>query len=195
MPKIKLLDKLNSRLNFQLRDLNTRVCHWVLQVKSQPLTVREKPAIVFSPVQDDETIDCGGIIALKRSQGIPVMVVFLTDEHYGRLAEWVKPEEIIHVCQQEAISALDNLSMEKSETDFLGHTDSFLGKLSSELRQPLIAHPVALLKFFSTRRSLCTLQQRLFPQIMRRLMNELAWRWRCFSFLAAQGRTPNPEFS
>jgi N-acetylglucosamine malate deacetylase 1 len=113
MAQMKLLRKLNSLVNFQLSDLNSRVFKGVLRVKSQPLTVRKKPAIVFSPGQDDETIDCGGMIALKRSQGIAVMVGFLTDEHYGRLAKWVKPEKNIQVSQQETISGVNNPEYEK----------------------------------------------------------------------------------
>ncbi len=44
---------------------------------SDPLPAR--PAIVFAPHQDDETLGCGGTIALKRRAGLPVWVVFLTD--------------------------------------------------------------------------------------------------------------------
>ncbi len=36
---------------------------------------------MFSPHQDDEAFGCGGMIALKSEQGIPVVVVFLTDGH------------------------------------------------------------------------------------------------------------------
>lgn len=147
MSKIPFIGKIRDKVNYKIRESNTRVFNWVLRVKSQPLTVSEKPAIVFSPHQDDETIGCGGMIALKRSQGIPVKVVFLTDGRYGR-PEWVKPEEIIHLRQQEAISALENLGIEQSEAHFLGHTDGSLAKLNSEERQQLIADLVALVTSF-----------------------------------------------
>ncbi|NMG06933.1 PIG-L family deacetylase [Brasilonema sp. UFV-L1] len=147
MSKIPLLGKLKYRVEYKVRDINSRVCNWVLRVKSKPLTVSEKPIMVFSPHQDDETIGCGGMIALKRSQGIPVTVIFLTDGRYGR-PEWVKPEEIIQVRQQEAISALKNLGIEKSAIHFLDHTDGSLAKLEGEQRQQLIAHLVGLLKSF-----------------------------------------------
>ncbi|MBP5974946.1 hypothetical protein HW132_19945 [Brasilonema sp. CT11] len=48
-------------------------------MKSKRRTISKKPAIVFSYYQY-ETIGCGGMIALKRSQARAVMVGFLTDE-------------------------------------------------------------------------------------------------------------------
>ena len=48
MPKIPLLEQLSFRVNFQVRELNSRVCHWILQVKSKPLTVSEKPATILT---------------------------------------------------------------------------------------------------------------------------------------------------
>ncbi|ARV57704.1 GlcNAc-PI de-N-acetylase [Nostocales cyanobacterium HT-58-2] len=147
MSKIPLPKKIRESIEWKIRDMNSRVCNWVLRVQSQPLKVSNKPAIVFAPHQDDETIGCGGMIALKRSQGIPVKVVFLTDGRYGR-PEWIKAEEIIQVRQQEALSALDNLGIEKSQTYFLGYTDGSLAQLTSEQRQQLIDYLVALLKSF-----------------------------------------------
>jgi len=39
----------------------------------------EKSAIVLAPHPDDETLGCGGLIALKRAAGADVTIVFLTD--------------------------------------------------------------------------------------------------------------------
>ncbi len=52
---------------------------WILTCGSKPLVFNQQLAMVFSPHQDDETLGCGGMIARKREQGIPVVVTFLTD--------------------------------------------------------------------------------------------------------------------
>ena len=38
-----------------------------------------KRVLVVAPHQDDETLGCGGLIARKRYEGLPVHVVFITD--------------------------------------------------------------------------------------------------------------------
>jgi len=38
-----------------------------------------RPALIVAPHQDDETLGCGGTIALKRRAGAEVCIVFLTD--------------------------------------------------------------------------------------------------------------------
>jgi hypothetical protein len=48
MFKIPLLEKLSLRVNFQVRELNSRVCHWVLRVKSKPIRVSQKPASILT---------------------------------------------------------------------------------------------------------------------------------------------------
>jgi hypothetical protein len=48
MFKIPLLEKLCLRVNFQVRELNSRVCNWVLRVKSKPLRVSEQPATIIT---------------------------------------------------------------------------------------------------------------------------------------------------
>lgn len=45
----------------------------------QPDPLPNRPAVVFAPHQDDETLGCGGTIAQKRNAGVPVWIVFLTD--------------------------------------------------------------------------------------------------------------------
>src|SRR5689334_3255841 len=52
---------------------------WLLHIGSKSMDVSQKPALIISPHQDDEVLGCGGVIGLKREQGIPVQVVFITD--------------------------------------------------------------------------------------------------------------------
>ncbi|MBE9211795.1 PIG-L family deacetylase [Plectonema cf. radiosum LEGE 06105] len=142
------LNQLRISLGAALRDTNYNVHYnWLLRFKSKPIEVSNKPAIVFSPHQDDETIGCGGAIALKRSQGIPVKVVFLTDGRYGR-PNWIEPENIIEYRQQEASSALNILGIQPSQTQFLGAADGSLAQLSPEQRNLLINKLVEIIQSF-----------------------------------------------
>lgn len=143
------LNQLRINLGAAVRDTNYNVFYnWLLRFKSKPIEANNKPAIVFSPHQDDETIGCGGMIALKRSQGIPVKVVFLTDGRFGSKPDWVKPENVIQYRQEEASVALDVLGVEPSQALYLGETDGSLGQLSSEKQNLLITKLVEIIQSF-----------------------------------------------
>lgn len=67
-------------LKYRFRELLIKLqFYWLLYQGSKLLNVNQKSIIVFSPHQDDEALGCGGMIALKREQGIPIKVVFVTD--------------------------------------------------------------------------------------------------------------------
>ncbi|MDF5724776.1 MAG: PIG-L family deacetylase [Rhizonema sp. PD37] len=119
-----------------------------LYFKSHPVAVSQKSAMVFSPHQDDETLGCGGMIALKRSLGVPVEVVFLTDGQYGR-PEWITPETIIEIRQQEAVNALAILGVAISETHFVNQIDGSLQDLPHSQRQYVINQLVQRLQSFT----------------------------------------------
>ncbi|AFY56672.1 putative LmbE-like protein [Rivularia sp. PCC 7116] len=143
------LNQLRIALGAVVRDANYNILYnWLLRLKSQPLEANKKPAIVFSPHQDDETIGCGGMIALKRSLGIPVKVVFLTDGRYGSKPDWVHPENVIQYRQEEAHKALEVLGIEASQAEFLNQTDGSLAHLSSEKHNLLTAQLVEILQSF-----------------------------------------------
>lgn len=110
-----------------------------LHQKSQLLEFTPKPTIIFSPHQDDETLGCGGLIAMRQQQGIPVWVVFTTD---GRACypegTSISPEECIETRKQEALKALKILGVDASRICFLKYPDSSLESLDSEPRQALV---------------------------------------------------------
>ncbi len=142
------VNQLRMQIGAILRDVNYNILYnWFLRFKSKPIEASKKRAIVFSPHQDDETIGCGGMIALKRSQGIPVKVVFLTDGRYGR-PHWIEPENIMQYRQAEASSALDILGIEPSQRQFLDEADGSLAQLSPEKRNLLIAKLLEILQSF-----------------------------------------------
>ncbi len=65
---------------FQLQYIHSSlIWRWILLWGSKPISLSQKSAMIFSPHQDDETFGCGGLIALKREQQIPVVVVIITD--------------------------------------------------------------------------------------------------------------------
>jgi LmbE family N-acetylglucosaminyl deacetylase len=140
----RLREKLDDKLQPTTTDLLFR---WIVNFRSQALVSTEKSAMVFSPHQDDETLGCGGMIALKRAQGVPVKVVFLTNGQYGR-PKWIKPEEIVEVRKQEAIAALTTLGVTPSEVGFLEQKDGSLQHLPNEQRQRLIEQLAQLLQDF-----------------------------------------------
>ena len=142
------LNTLRISLGAAVRDVNYNILYnWFLRFKSKPIEVSKKRAVVFSPHQDDETIGCGGMIALKRSLGIPVKVVFITDGRYGR-PDWIEADDVVQYRQKEANTALNILGIEPSQTEFLGEADGSLAQLSPEQRNLLIAKLVEVLQSF-----------------------------------------------
>ncbi|MBF2066352.1 MAG: PIG-L family deacetylase [Calothrix sp. C42_A2020_038] len=133
---VQRLQYLNSSLVFNL----------ILRFQSQPSKLNLKPAMVFSPHQDDETLGCGGMIALKREKGVPVTVVFLTDgQGSGGSMSKIK-EEIIQIRKQEAQSALSILGVDSSDVYFLDKPDGSLRDLLGESKQKTIEQIIELLK-------------------------------------------------
>jgi len=66
------------RLKAKLKELRRLVIRTVVRSIARPVTVSSASALVIAPHPDDETFGCGGLIALKRSQGSAVHVVFLS---------------------------------------------------------------------------------------------------------------------
>ncbi|AKG24755.1 hypothetical protein IJ00_20085 [Calothrix sp. 336/3] len=130
-----------------VRETSLRLTHKFLKSKSQQITSTNKKAIVFAPHEDDETFGCGGAIAIKRSQGIPVKVVFITDGRYGR-PSWITPDNIISHRQQEATDALNVLGVTPEDIYFLSQEDSKLSDLSPESHQELVTKIQEIIKNF-----------------------------------------------
>jgi N-acetylglucosamine malate deacetylase 1 len=122
------------------------VFRWILHNGSQPLVLSQKSAMIFSPHQDDETFGCGGIIALKREQNIPVVVVFITDGQGGGVVNPNSSMTIVETRKQEALTALGILGVEPSEIYFLEKTDGTLPYLASPDRQQTIEQIATLLE-------------------------------------------------
>jgi N-acetylglucosamine malate deacetylase 1 len=107
---------------------------------SRPIALSPKPALIISPHQDDETLGCGGLIALKCQANIPVEVLFLTD---GAASHIWHPQfaqgEIAPVRKQEAIAALELLGVAAPQVHFLDHADGKLKWIDPAKRELIIA--------------------------------------------------------
>jgi len=124
------------------------VSWWILHWGSQPLNCSEKSVMVFSPHQDDETFGCGGMIARKREEGISVAVTFLTDGRGSHGSDPHIQNQIIHIRQQESLTALSILGVNTSEIHFLNHQDGSLASLNIEKKQQIITQISELLQFY-----------------------------------------------
>jgi LmbE family N-acetylglucosaminyl deacetylase len=102
--------------------------------------------MVFSPHQDDETFGCGGMIAHKREQGIPVVVVFLTDGQGSGGSD--TKNTIVQIRKQEALEALAILGVKASEIHFLDKPDGTLQDLNNDEQQEIISRVAQLIQYY-----------------------------------------------
>ena len=123
------------------RGLAIRLCRRLLGWLSRPYRLRTGPCVVFAPHQDDETLGCGGLIARKRNEGLPVHVIFITDggaSHPGH--PLLSGTEIIRRRHAEALAALAVLGVESCAIHFLNEADGMLQHLPAERESALVAN-------------------------------------------------------
>ncbi len=128
------------------RTLALSFCQLGLRARSRPFQLRSGACIIFAPHQDDESLGCGGLIARKRNEGLPVQVVFITDggaSHLGHPA--ISAGEIASRRRREALGALAILGVESCAIHFLDEPDSTLDNLVPERQAALIDRLAALL--------------------------------------------------
>lgn len=114
---------------------------------TRPLPLTSGRIIVIAPHQDDETLGCGGLIALKRQRGAAVQIVFLTDGGKSPLPAdgSVVREELPNARMQEARAATHALGVPESDLHFLGLPDGALKQLSKESCEEIINRLCALI--------------------------------------------------
>jgi LmbE family N-acetylglucosaminyl deacetylase len=113
-----------------------------LRTSAVPLTQEEltRPAIVLAPHPDDETLGCGGLIALKRDRGVPVKVVFMTDGAQSH-AHLISSEALAARRRQEATAACAALGVDPTAVHHLEIGDGTLNDSTQqaiELLAPLL---------------------------------------------------------
>jgi LmbE family N-acetylglucosaminyl deacetylase len=114
---------METRARERLSDLLGRK---LLRLTSNEIGLRElhRPAIVFSPHPDDESLGCGGTIIKKSRIGASVTLVHMTD---GSASTTLIPrEELRAIRRNESINAARLLGV--GETYFLDYPDSGLSE-------------------------------------------------------------------
>lgn len=103
------------------------------------MTVDSSCALIFSPHQDDETLGCGGLIALKKRQGAEVHIAFLTDGSRGCFERGnTTSERLTQIRKNEALAATKALGVQPSALTFLGFPDGGLSTLTSAKERELV---------------------------------------------------------
>ena len=129
-----------------LRQLAINVCGGLLRLGSKPFTAGEATTVIIAPHQDDESLGCGGIIARKRNEGVPVHVIFITDgsaSHPGHPR--VTAAQLALLRRQEAMRAMACLGVERTAVHFLGEPDGTLNAITPARRSALVARLTGLL--------------------------------------------------
>jgi N-acetylglucosamine malate deacetylase 1 len=133
----------------RLRHLHVNVATgWIRRSAPASTTISDLPTIVFAPHQDDETLGCGGLIALKRSLGLPVKVIFLTN---GDAYTGDHDAALAYVRRDEALNALAILDVAPADVAFWDYPDAKLRHLSAtqqtalvtQIRQAIATYPIA----------------------------------------------------
>jgi len=92
-----------------------------------------KRALVFAPHPDDETIGCGGSLALHAGAGDPVKVVFLTNGAKGDVSGQEDKDAYIRLRRDEAQKACTCLGV--TDLEFLSYEDRSLAGSRGALHQ------------------------------------------------------------
>ncbi len=138
---IKKLTRLAQTLRFN------SLSYWFRHYSSREMTVSDRPCLIVAPHQDDETLGCGGLIALKRQLDVRVAVVFLTDGG-GTCTSFTNYEYEVNLRRQEAILALNILGVSASDLYFLNYPDGKLQDLSESDQQNLVTQLQQLIKHY-----------------------------------------------
>ena len=129
-----------------LRQIAINVCGGLLRLGSKPFTAGEATTVIIAPHQDDESLGCGGIIARKRNEGVPVHVIFITDgsaSHPGHPR--VSTAELARLRREEAMRAMACLGVERTAVHFLEEPDGTLNAITPARRAALVERLAGLL--------------------------------------------------
>jgi LmbE family N-acetylglucosaminyl deacetylase len=126
-----------------LRQIAIELSAGLLHAGSKPYELQEGATLVIAPHQDDETLACGGIIARKRNEGLPVHVVFITDgsaSHPGHPR--LSPAALSALRHAEAMRAMACLGVERAGVHFLDEPDGTLKTIRPDRREALVTRLV-----------------------------------------------------
>lgn len=107
------------------------------------------PVVIVAPHPDDETLGCGGLIALLAGRGAVVQTIFLTDGEGSHPAHpLLLPPELARRRRDEALDALSALGIRepKKSTVFLGAPDGRLDRLWTADRRRVLEAMIAQIR-------------------------------------------------
>lgn len=90
-----------------------------------------KPALIFAPHPDDETLACGGLIIKKRLAGAEVHVVFMTDGS-GSHRHLIGPAEMKALREAEAVAACAFLGVASDAVHLFAFPDGRLAEFGDD---------------------------------------------------------------
>jgi LmbE family N-acetylglucosaminyl deacetylase len=111
-----------------------RAGFWLRRLRASARPVKpldSSPLLVVAPHQDDETLGCGGLIALKRRLGAPVTVIFVTDGASSPSRGNTPAAKWTDLRRQEAFDALAILGVPPAHCHFLDGPDGGLNELGA----------------------------------------------------------------
>ena len=130
----------SQRAKLWLRKLAIAYCRRLLSISSSPYVEKGGTTVVIAPHEDDETLACGGLIARKRNEGLPVHVIFITDSSASHPSHPLHNSSAITLLRRnEATNALYALGVEREAIHFLDEPDGTLRTISPARAESLIA--------------------------------------------------------
>ncbi|HBS25921.1 MAG TPA: hypothetical protein DD827_02140 [Gammaproteobacteria bacterium] len=114
-----------------------RFAHWLVLATSKTLskeTLESKPALVFVPHPDDETLGCGGTILIKRERGTAVRVIYMTDGSGASNSSM----DLVKIRHTEALEACATLDLEAESVEFMDFSDGHLADFEQQAVPQLI---------------------------------------------------------
>ncbi len=119
----------------------------VLRRRSRPCPLAPgSRCLIIAPHQDDEALGCAGLILARRTAGLPVSIIYLTDgagSHPGHPR--VNPAALAQLRRAEAIRAMQLLTVETASLQFLDAADGTLAHLGADAFEDLARRLAVLL--------------------------------------------------
>jgi LmbE family N-acetylglucosaminyl deacetylase len=129
-----------AAMTYQVRRTLHVALRCLLRLRSKPYPVtQDVVTLVFAPHQDDETLGCGGLLLLKRNEGLTVRVTYITDgqaSHPGHPT--LTPTDLAAQREAEACAAMELLGVERAGLSFLGVRDGTLAHVDAQTADDVV---------------------------------------------------------
>lgn len=103
--------------------------------------------LVVAPHPDDETLGCGGVIALLCRQGLPVHVMILSDGAKSHsLSKKFPTQRLVALREMESLTALNHLGVLPPNVTYLRLPDGNVPKAGSDRFNQVVDHCAAVLQ-------------------------------------------------